>query len=142
MLMGAGKCYFWFLMKANMLGWFRVSIGVLCLNSFGALGQNMKIIDSVRRVLPSSHALHQFNLLNTIGFEYRYSYPDSTIAYCTRAYELGRKIELTKGLSRPLSFIGLAKANQGDYKASLDYHNQSIEMAKLQEAFTKDVQNQ
>ena len=133
MLMGAGKCYFWFLMKANTLGWFRVSISVLCLNSFGALGQNMKVIDSVRRVLPSSHALHQFNLLNTIGFEYRYSYPDSTIAYCTRAYELGRKIELTKGLSRPLSFIGLAKANQGDYKASLDYHNQSIEMAKLQD---------
>ena len=92
----------------------------------------MKIIDSVRKALPSAKPLQQFNLLNAIGFEYRYSFPDSTIMYCNRAYELGQKIQIPKGLSRPLSFIGLAKANQGDYKASLEYHNQSISVAQEQ----------
>ena len=56
---------------------------------------------------------NQFDLLNAIGFEYRYSFPDSTIQYCTKAYEVGLKTGIKKGLSRPLCFFGLAKTNQG-----------------------------
>jgi signal transduction histidine kinase len=119
-------------MKADTPGCFRIWTTVFCFASMGVLGQNLKVIDSMRRALPAAHAVHQFNLLNTIGFEYRFSYPDSTISYCSRAFELGEKINLTKGLSRPLSFIGLAKANQGDYTTALDYHNKSIEVAQRQ----------
>jgi signal transduction histidine kinase len=92
-------------------------------------GQNLALIDSLHSSLRAQPAEKQFELLNAIGFEYRYSYPDSTIYYCSKAYELGKKISVTKNLSKPLSFIGLAYANKGDYKKSSEYHEQSIKIA-------------
>jgi signal transduction histidine kinase/tetratricopeptide (TPR) repeat protein len=93
--------------------------------------QNLKVIDSLRRQLQADPA-HEFEILNNLGFEYRYSYPDSTILYCTRAYELGQKNSIGKSLSRPLSFIGLARANQGDYAQALDYQNRAVDVALQQ----------
>lgn len=106
--------------------------GVFLFTFSFAQGQNLKLIDSLKRLLANTKADRQFDLLNTIGFEFRYSFPDSTIRYCTQAFALGQKLGIKKGLSRPLSFIGLAKANQGDYQGSLDYHNRSIETARMQ----------
>lgn len=96
---------------------------------FGAGAQNLTVVDSLKRELPKASPERKFALLNAIGFEYRYSFPDSTIYYCLQAYELGKGLHLTKELSKPLSFIGLANANKGDYEQSLDYHYQSIEVA-------------
>ncbi|MBL7874005.1 MAG: tetratricopeptide repeat protein [Cyclobacteriaceae bacterium] len=96
--------------------------------------QNLSLIDSLRESLNTEQlTARQFDLLNAIGFEYRYSYPDSTIYYCTRAYELGKKISIKKNLSKPLSFIGLAFANKGDYKKSSEYHEQAINIAIQQQ---------
>ncbi|MEJ0055251.1 MAG: tetratricopeptide repeat protein [Bacteroidota bacterium] len=103
--------------------------GLLSILSISAFCQNLKLLDSLKRSLRSATPEKQFDLLNTIGFEYRYSYPDSTIFYCTRAYELGKKLKVTKTLARPLSFIGLAKANQGDYKTALGYQYRSVDVA-------------
>ncbi|HWA34379.1 MAG TPA: tetratricopeptide repeat protein, partial [Cyclobacteriaceae bacterium] len=100
--------------------------------SIRGVSQNLTLIDSYRSGLKSATPEKQFELLNAIGFEYRYSIPDSTIHYCSRAFELGKKIKIDKELSRPLSFIGLAKANQGDYKAAHDYQSQALEVARLQ----------
>lgn len=105
----------------------------LALLTFPVWGQNVKVIDSLKGMLNTSPPAAQFELLNAVGFEYRYSFPDSTIAYCNRAYALGQQLELKKGLSRPLSFIGLAKANQGDYTSALEYHNRSVDVAREQE---------
>lgn len=94
--------------------------------------QNLNVIDSIRLELRQASEEKQFALLNALGFEYRFSFPDSTIYYCNRAYAIGQRIHLRKGLSRPLSFIGLAKANQGDYAAALDAHNRSLAIAEEQ----------
>jgi len=101
------------------------------INSFSVLSQNLSVIDSLHTILNknTSSKPDQFELLNLIGFEYRYSYPDSTIYYCSKAYELGRSIELTKNLSKPLSFMGLAYANKGDYRNSAEYHDKAILVA-------------
>lgn len=96
------------------------------------LAQDVSLITTLRKELTSATPERRFSILNDIGFEYRNSFPDSAILYCTQAYELGKKLNLPQGLSKPLSFMGLAKANQGDYKASLDFHNRSIEVAILQ----------
>lgn len=111
-----------------------VLIRFLILSVFGSLalsvsGQNLAAIDSLKRALTSQPTLEQFEILNAIGFEYRYSYPDSTIFYCTRAFELGQQIEVKKNLSKPLSFIGLAYANKGVYTKSAEYHERAIEVA-------------
>jgi len=94
-----------------------------------ATGQNLNVIDSLRNSLRDEATEAQFDLLNAIGFEYRYSYPDSTIIYCSRAFELGKQIEVQKNLSKPLSFIGLAYANKGVYNKSAEYHERAIEVA-------------
>jgi len=104
----------------------------LLLLVFGVSAQNIILIDSLRKKLKKASPEEKFVIWNAIGFDYRYSYPDSTIYYCNKAYELGRQLELTKDLSKPLSFIGLASANKGDYTTSIDYHHQAIEIAQQQ----------
>lgn len=96
------------------------------------MAQNLVRIDGLRAQLGTAPEERQFELLNTIGFEYRFSYPDSTIYYCNKAYALGQRIKLNVGLSRPLSFIGLAKTNQGAYAEALDYHARSLQIAESQ----------
>jgi len=102
---------------------------VLLFLSFSAVAQNIALIDSIRKQFATASPAKRYNLLNTIGFEYRYSYPDSTIAYCNKAYALGKALHLTKDLSRPLSFIGLASANKGDFTQSVKYHYEAIDVA-------------
>jgi signal transduction histidine kinase len=103
-----------------------------CLSSSLLVAQNLSVIDSLKVELSSADDQTRFNILNAIGFEYRYSYPDSTIHYCSQAYELGKQINLRKNLSRPLSFLGLAYNNRGDYKKSLEFHEQAIQIAAEQ----------
>lgn len=97
-----------------------------------AYAQQISRIDSLRKALKKATLRQQFDLLNDIGFAYRLSYPDSTIWYCTRAYEIGQELKLPKELSKPLSFIGLANAYKGDFKTSFDYHIRAIEIARQQ----------
>lgn len=98
-----------------------------------ALAQNLQLIENLRSQLAAASEGQQFELLSAMGFEYRLSYPDSTIFYCNKAYSLGQRIQLEKGLSRPLSFIGLAKANQGAYAEALQYQLQSLQIAESQQ---------
>lgn len=95
--------------------------------------QNQVLIDSLHAQLKSAGGVRKFDLLNALGFEYRYSRPDSTFFFCQQAYVLGQSLRLPKDLAKPLSFIGLAKANQGDYTASFEFHRQSVEMAAGQQ---------
>lgn len=96
-------------------------------------GQNLRAVDSLHAVLRVVPADRQFEPLNSLGFEYRYSFPDSTIYYCSKAFELGQQLKLRKKLSRPLSFIGLAYGNQGNYPTALDFHNRSLVLATEQQ---------
>lgn len=108
------------------------SVIIFLLSSGAASGQQISRIDSLRSLLAKAEKRQQFDLLNDIGFAYRLSHPDSTIWYCTRAFEIGQELNLPKELSKPLSFIGLAKAYKGDYKSSFDFHTRAIEVAQQQ----------
>ncbi len=94
--------------------------------------QNITLIDSLRKTLDKQTPAKQFDVLCTIGFEYRISLQDSTFLYCNRAFDLGKKIKIKTGLAKPLNFIGLAYTNKGDYKKALDYYYQSIEVSSEQ----------
>jgi tetratricopeptide (TPR) repeat protein len=105
---------------------------LFCIVSLGVFAQNLFLIDSLRKELKKANSPEKFQIWNAIGFEYRYSYPDSTIYFCNLAFDLGQNLKLKKELSKPLSFIGLATANKGDYKTSIDYHTRAIEIAHEQ----------
>ena len=106
---------------------------VLIAVTFQAPAQNRRLIDSLKNTLKTAGPLEQFDILNSIGFEFRYSSPDSTIYYCNKAFELGNRMGMQKTLSKPLSFIGLAKYYGGHLEEALSYHNQAISMAVLQQ---------
>jgi signal transduction histidine kinase len=108
-----------------------VTVG-LWLLSGGIQAQNLSTIESLRKGMNHAKGRDLYEILCALGFEYRYSFPDSTIYYCTRAYELGQSLKLTKNLSRPVSFIGLAYNNRGDYKKSLEFHERAIQIASDQ----------
>ena len=94
--------------------------------------QNISRIDSLKKVVASSKGLRKFDALNSLGFEYRLSYPDSTIFYCEQAFDLGNELEIKLGMSKPLSFIGLASSYKGDYETSFDYHSRAIAIAEAE----------
>lgn len=98
-----------------------------------ANGQNLSRIDNLKNQLAGATGIGKFEILNDLGFEYRLSSPDSTIFYCGQAYELGKELKISKDLSKPLSFIGLANAYKGDYKTSFDYHKLAIDVAQSQQ---------
>jgi len=94
-----------------------------------AVAQNLDAVHKLRNQLAAADNEKTYHILCAIGFEYRYSYPDSTLIYCNKAFELGKEIGMKSELSKSLSFIGLAYANKGDYTNSIDYHKRSIELA-------------
>jgi signal transduction histidine kinase len=94
-----------------------------------AVAQNIDTIQKLRSQLATADKEQTFELLCSIGFEYRYSYPDSTLLYCDRALELGKEIQMKTSLSKALSFMGLAYAYKGDYANSIEHHKRAIELA-------------
>jgi signal transduction histidine kinase len=97
-----------------------------------ALAQNEMLIDSLQRRLKTSSREERFSLLNSIGWEYRFSYPDSTINYSQRAYDLGKRLKLNKDLAKPLNFIGVATNYKGDRLKAFEYYQQALHVAEEQ----------
>ncbi|MFN7330637.1 MAG: tetratricopeptide repeat protein, partial [Bacteroidota bacterium] len=93
--------------------------------------QNRAIIDSLSVSLQSSSD-RQFEILNALGWEYRFSKPDSTIYYAQMAFELGKKLNLQKNLAKPLNYIGVAVNYKGDKIKAFEYYQQAIAVAEKQ----------
>lgn len=102
-----------------------------------AVAQNIDAVNKLRKQLKNADPEKTFELLCAIGFEYRYSYPDSTLIYCERAYAMGVESGMRTDLAKPLSFIGLAYANKGDYNHSIESHRRAIEVAITQNDSTE-----
>lgn len=103
-------------------------LALIVIAACAAEAQNLDAVEKLRDQLKTANQEETFDLLCSIGFEFRYSYPDSTLIYCNRAFELGKEIDI-RSLSKPLSFIGLAYANKGDYVNSFEFHRKSIDLA-------------
>jgi signal transduction histidine kinase/tetratricopeptide (TPR) repeat protein len=113
--------------KSNIL------VALFVVAAASAAGQNRHLIDSLKRVVAKSEGVQKFNALNDLGFEYRLSYPDSTVYYCQQAYDLGVALKLKKDLARPLSFMGLARKFNGDYKGAFQYQSKAVDLAEQQQ---------
>lgn len=92
-------------------------------------GQNLHLIDSIKRSLLHAEGSNKFELLNSLAWEYRFANPDSTIIYSNQSYKLGQKLHLTTGLAKPLSFIGIAKNYKGDRLTAFEYYTKALTTA-------------
>lgn len=94
--------------------------------------QNIHLIQALRGKVASATGNEKFGLLNDLAWEYRSAYPDSTVHFASQAYELGKQLNLTIGLSEPLNFIGVAYNNKGDRIKSYDYYDQALKLSRDQ----------
>ena len=112
---------------------FRLLLLLLIAATAGSgLAQDMRKIKDLERKLTSVSGQDRFDLLLQIAFEYRNSFPDSTIARSNEAYEIGRTLKLEQDMARPLNYIGLAYGVSGNYRRSLDYLERAIRVATTQ----------
>jgi signal transduction histidine kinase len=97
-----------------------------------SLAQNLQLIDSLRSSLSHSEAQERFELLNNIAWEHRFADPDSTVWYSQKAYELGLKLNLKKGLARSVNITGIAYNYQGERLKAFEYYSRALELSRSQ----------
>ncbi|MGC4022302.1 MAG: tetratricopeptide repeat protein [Cyclobacteriaceae bacterium] len=97
-----------------------------------ALSQSRHRNDSLRRQLVNKKGTARFDLLNVIAWGYRFSNQDSTIYFAQQAYDLGKKLSLTKGLAKPLNYIGVAHEYKGEAIEAYDSYSKALTLATQQ----------
>jgi signal transduction histidine kinase len=95
-------------------------------------GQNLELIQKLKGKLLRSEKNARFEALTDLAWEYRWAYPDSTIYYAGQAYELGQQLKLSKHLSEPLNFIGIAYNYKGNRILAYDYYDKALTLAIAQ----------
>ena len=94
--------------------------------------QNLHLIDSIKGRLQGKEGRVKFDLLNDLAWEYRFAYPDSTIYFSNQALRLGEQLNLSRGLARPMNFLGVAYNYKGERVKAFDAYSKALEMANLQ----------
>jgi len=104
---------------------------IICFSAGGLMlkAQDQNKILEFRNALRQADDTRRFDLFCKISFEYRNSFPDSTIYYGNEAYKIGERLNLTKGLARPLSFIAFGHSAKGDLVRSFSFHDRAISVA-------------
>lgn len=98
-----------------------------------SFAQNRSLIDSLKRKLDTNeHNLDQFEILNALGWEYRFAKPDSTIFYCNQAYQLGTQLKIEKGLAKPVNFLAVAYNYLGNLPRAYELGQQAIQLSTVQ----------
>lgn len=85
-----------------------------------------------KKELLTASGKERFDLLNDLAWEYRFAYPDSTIYYSDRAYDLGKMLNLPTGLARPVNFMGIAYNYKGDRIPAFEHYRDALEIATRQ----------
>ena len=101
----------------------------LCLISFSLLGQNLSKIDSLKSLLDHAKIHARADVFNQIGWEYRMSYPDSTLYYCDQAIGIGEQYLLKNQIAQSLNFKGIASMYKGNYSDAFHFHKKALEHA-------------
>ena len=97
-----------------------------------SFGQNLSLIDSLRRKLAHSDGKALFEVLNDLAWEHRFANPDSTIYYAQQAFNLGKAINLSKGLARPINFMGVAMNYKGERLQAFEHYTHANEISVRQ----------
>jgi tetratricopeptide (TPR) repeat protein len=107
------------------------SLSVILFLSLNLAAQDLDKIASLQHQLKSAKGNKRFVLLNKIAFEYRSSYPDSTIAYGLEAIDFGRQSGIKEGLAAPLNYIGLGNYYKGNLVRAYEYYEEAAREATM-----------
>jgi signal transduction histidine kinase len=110
------------------------SAAFLCLLlfiGFPTLSQDLNKIDSLMLLVSRAEDEEKIQLLNDIAWEYRLSYPDSSVIYARKAIDLGQSKGIMQGIAQSLNYMGIASVYQGRYTDAFSFHQQALEHAEL-----------
>lgn len=99
--------------------------------------QNLDLIQKIKKDLRNAENKRRFDLLTDLSWEYRWAYPDSTILLANQAYKIGKQLNITEDLARPLNFIGVAYNYKGDRLRAYDYYEKALETSTAQKDSTQ-----
>ena len=112
-----------------------VVIAAWCCRPCASMAQhNPTMIDSLQRRLPYVEGRDRLAVLMELCFISRDTNPDQCIRYGKEVLALAAKLNTTAHTARALNVIGFAYGEKGDLITSLDYAQQSAQVAEL----TKD----
>jgi signal transduction histidine kinase len=111
----------------------RLLFFLLVLQTGLLVAQNESLIKEIKGKIAKADDAELFDLLNDLAWEYRFAYPDSTIYFCSQAFELGENLLLKKGLSRPLNYMGVAYDKKGEPINAYDKYTQAFKLAEQQQ---------
>lgn len=95
----------------------------------GVISQNISQIDSLYSALSKVDGADQIDVYNALAWEYRKSYPDSTLFFTGKALELVEKLKMEGKAAQSLNYMGVAYHYKGDQVKSFDYYNLAMEAA-------------
>ena len=106
-----------------------ISVILVGLVSGNLLSQNLDYIDSLKTNLDTSNTENLFENYLRIGWEYRKSFPDSTIFFSQRALDLAKGAEMQFKTAKPLNYIGVGYYYKGENVKAFEYYNQAKDSA-------------
>ena len=101
-----------------------ILIGLMGITLSWAQDQN-KITDK-KKILETARGLPRAKVLNQIAFEFRNSYPDSTIYFCHQSLYISEPEKAKSLIAESFNFLGLAYAYKGNPKEALVFYNKAL----------------
>lgn len=103
---------------------------LVILSPLTSLGQNISAIDSLKAVSSNQSLIKKITTYNQIAWEYRKSYPDSTIYYAQKAIDFtSSSPELREFVPKSLNFKGVGHFYEGDNIKAFELYQQAKDSA-------------
>jgi signal transduction histidine kinase len=108
---------------------------IICLSiilPYKILGQNQAIIDSLKSTLNNAGPSEKIDLYDQLAWEFRKSYPDSTIIFSQKAIEIASTSnELNEKVVKSLNFKGVGHFYEGENIKAYELYQQAKDSALI-----------
>src|SRR6056297_1178584 len=99
-----------------------------------SFGNNNQEIDSLYKLLGTTHDSLKADVFNDLSWELRNSEPGKSIEYGLKAIDLAQKYNDYDNYIKAHSFVGVAYRILGKYSEALDYYFKGLELSKKYDA--------
>ncbi|HET8859782.1 tetratricopeptide repeat-containing sensor histidine kinase [Marivirga sp.] len=90
------------------------------------MGQNISVIDSLKNTLKDAGNSQQIEIYNQLAWEYRKSFPDSTVFFSQKAIDIASKsAELNEKVVKALNFKGVGHFYEGENIKAFELYQQA-----------------